>query len=60
MAMQVAIDYLSGMTDRSFNDLAVRTGYMNYDQIHNATRGGKPSENVVKLIYNMQQEDSEK
>ena len=38
MAYQLAIDYISGMTDRSFNDLAIRTGYMSYDDLD--TKGG--------------------
>lgn len=57
MAIQIAIDYLSGMTDRSFNDLAIRTGFMKHDQIQDAHRGGKPSESVLKLIYNLEQAD---
>lgn len=57
MAIQIAIDYLSGMTDRSFNDLAIRTGFMKHDQIQDAHRGEKPSESVLKLIYNLEQAD---
>ena len=57
MAIQIAIDYLSGMTDRSFNDLEIRTGFMKHDQSQDAHRGGKPSESVLKLMYNLEQAD---
>lgn len=49
MAYQLAIDYISGMTDRSFNDLAIRTGYMSYDDL-DTKRGTTRSSSVVDLI----------
>ena len=41
MAIQLSIDYLSGMTDRSFNNLAIKTGYMTHEQVFEAKRSGK-------------------
>ena len=49
MAKQLAIDYLSGMTDRGFNAVAIKTGYMTYEQVWNGSRGGT-SQSVSKLV----------
>lgn len=38
MAIQLSIDYLSGMTDRGFNELAVRTGFMKKEDLSNRGR----------------------
>lgn len=58
MAYQLAIDYISGMTDRSFNDLAIRTGYMSYDDL-NTKRGTTRSSSVVDLIAKNNKENGE-
>lgn len=47
MAKQLAIDYLSGMTDRSFNDVAIKTGFMKYKDVNLAKRSSKPSQSVI-------------
>ena len=33
MAVQLSIDYLAGMTDRGFNELAIQTGYMTKEDL---------------------------
>lgn len=38
MAIQLSIDYLSGMTDRGFNELAVRTGFMKKEDLSDKDR----------------------
>ena len=58
MAYQLAIDYISGMTDRSFNDLAIRTGYMSYDDL-NTKRGTTRSSSVADLIEKNNKENGE-
>lgn len=58
MTYQLAIDYISGMTDRSFNDLAIRTGYMTYDDL-NAKRGTTRSASVMDLIAKNKKENGE-
>ena len=58
MSYQLAIDYISGMTDRSFNDLAIRTGYMTYDDL-NAKRGTIRSASVMDLIAKNKNENGE-
>ena len=58
MAYQLAIDYISGMTDRSFNDLAIRTGYMSYDDL-DTKRGTTRSSSVVELIAKNNKENGE-
>ncbi len=58
MAYQLAIDYISGMTDRGFNDLAIKTGYMSYDDL-NTKRGTTRSSSVVDLIAKNNKENGE-
>ena len=58
MAYQLAIDYISGMTDRSFNDLAIRTGYMSYDDL-DTKMGTTRSSSVVDLIAKNNKENGE-
>lgn len=55
VANQLAIDYISGMTDRSFNDLATKMGYMAHDHF-TAKRTKQPSSSVVGLIKKNNQE----
>lgn len=38
MAIQISIDYLAGMTDRGFNELAIRTGCMNRKELIDKVR----------------------
>ena len=46
------------MTDRSFNDLAIRTGYMSYDDL-DTKRGTTRSSSVVDLIAKNNKENGE-
>lgn len=60
MAYQLAIDYISGMTDRSFNDLAIRTGYMSYDDLdtkRGTTRSSSVVDLIAKIIKKMEKKD---
>lgn len=50
MAKQLAIDYISGMTDRAFNDLAIKIGYMKQEDLNLSKREKKASKSVTKLI----------
>ena len=59
MAIQLSIDYISGMTDRSFNELAIRTGFMTHEQINEARRSNKPSASVQQHIVALQQQEKE-
>lgn len=58
IARQLAKEYLAGMTDRSFIDIAIKTGYLSPDVITKAKRGEILSENVLNLsrAINKQQE----
>jgi len=44
------------MTDRSFNDLAIKMGFMTRDQITNAKRGGSSS-NVIHHLNALKAEE---
>ena len=63
LAIQLAINYLSGMTDRSFNNLIIRAGYEKRKTITDSKRGGKISSNVQgnlkALINNKPSQDGE-
>lgn len=51
MAVQLSMDYVSGMTDEGIKDLAIDLGYMTqkeYEEARNE-RGGEASENIKKL-----------
>lgn len=50
MATQMAIDYLAGMTDRSFNDLAIETGFLRRNIEKKGVRGSKASESVQAVL----------
>lgn len=56
MAIQIASDYIAGMTDRSFADIAIKTGYLSPEVLENGVRGAIESENVNKLIQNLQED----
>lgn len=51
MAIQLSIDYVSGMTDEGIKDLAIDLGYMTQQEYEEAQneRGGEASENVKRL-----------
>ncbi len=57
MATQLAIDFLSGMTDRGFNDLAIRTGFMTKKQAYNAKRSGRVSDIVAEHLRKLKVAD---
>ena len=63
IAIQLGINYLSGMTDRSFNNLIIRAGYEKRKKITDSKRGGKISSNVQghlkALINNKPSQDGE-
>ncbi len=46
LAIQMAVDYLGGMTDQSLSELAIKTGIIPRESIINGTRG-RVSENVL-------------
>lgn len=57
MAVQYAVDYISGMSDDAFNELAIRTGFMDRSRLTDAIRipPEEAQENRVvnSLIQNM-------
>ena len=59
MSKQLAIDYISGMTDRGFNDLAIKLEYMRHTDINESKRLNTPSESVVELIEKNRKEREE-
>lgn len=59
MALQLAIDYIGGMTDRAFNDIAIKTGYMTYSDVFDSERGNIPSESVNAILKKNEQEAAE-
>ncbi|MGN1311187.1 MAG: HD domain-containing protein [Clostridia bacterium] len=56
MAIQLSSDYLAGMTDRSFNDIALKTGYITQESLQNSVRGQSSSNTVQKLADAMAEE----
>ena len=54
MAAQMAIDYLSGMTDRGFNELAIQTGLVDKDIVRNSKRGNADTGRTGILSNDMQ------
>lgn len=56
MALQLATDYLAGMTDKSFLNVAVKTGHFNPDIVKNAERGTVLSEQVKQLMNKLDNE----
>lgn len=57
MAMQLAIDYLAGMTDKGINEMLVQTGYMENEVIAKSKRGtsDQDKEKFSNLQQNMQE-----
>lgn len=60
MAIQLSTDYLAGMTDKSFIEVAVKTGYLSPEVVPNAVRGTILSDNVQKLMNNIDKEQGQK
>ena len=56
MAIQLSTDYLAGMTDRSFAEIAIQTGYLSPEVLKNGVRGVVESEQVNKLLQNLKEE----
>lgn len=54
MAIQLASDYLAGMSDVSFNDLAIKTGCMKRRTILQSARTEEGSEKVKELKQSME------
>lgn len=54
MCAQMAIDYLSGMTDRGFNELAIQTGLVDKDIVRNSKRGNADTGRTGQLSNDMQ------
>ena len=57
MAMQLAIDYLAGMTDKGINEMLVQTGYMKNEVLTKSKRGtsDQDKEKFSNLQQNMQE-----
>lgn len=56
MAMQLATDYLAGMSDRTFIQVATKTGVLNPEVVRRGERGIIPSENVQQLMTKLDAE----
>lgn len=63
MAIQLSIDYLAGMTDRGFNELAIRTGYMKKEDLKSdrvdPETALKENKKVQELSRAMQEDERE-
>lgn len=59
MALQLSSDYLAGMSDRTFIDLAIKTGHLKQESVKKAKKGSTPSGSVQKLIKNIQEENKD-
>ena len=56
MAFQLASDYIAGMTDDLFEDLAVKTGYMKEEDFIHAERGKTQSSTVQEYVATIRAE----
>lgn len=56
MAVQLSTDYLAGMTDKSFVDIAEKTGHLNPEVVKNSERGGILSNQVQQLMDKLDNE----
>lgn len=56
MALQLSSDYLAGMSDKTFIDLAIKTEHFKQETVDKAERGVIPSESVKKLVSNIDEE----
>lgn len=59
MAVQLSTDYLAGMTDKSFIDVAIKTGVLSPDVVKNAARGTILSEQVQQLMNKIEAEQEQ-
>jgi len=57
MAIQLATDYLAGMTDKSFLDLAIRTGKIPKEVVEESVRGNIQSDQVKDLIKRIEEQE---
>lgn len=55
MAIQLSTDYLAGMTDRSFAEISIQTGYLSPDVLKNGVRGLVESEQVNQLLKGLKE-----
>lgn len=60
MALQLSSDYLAGMSDKTFIDLAIKTEHFKQETVENAERGVILSESVKKLVNNIDEEKEQK
>ena len=58
MAVQLSTDYLAGMTDKSFEDVAVKTGHLASDVVKNGERGTDSSEQVKQIMKQIESEQN--
>lgn len=56
MAVQLSTDYLAGMTDKSFVDVAEKTGHLNPEVVKNSERGTALSNQVQQLMKKIDDE----
>lgn len=60
MAIQLATDYLAGMSDKSFIDVAIKTGHFTPEIVKNAERGATESVQVKQIMAKMDDEQKRK
>lgn len=60
MAIQLSTDYLAGMTDRSFAEIAIQTGHLSPEVLKNGVRGVVESEQVNLLLKNLKETEGKK
>lgn len=60
MAIQLSSDYLAGMSDKTFLDLAIKTEHFQQETVDKAERGVVLSESVKKLVDNIEEENTSK
>lgn len=60
MAIQLSSDYLAGMSDKTFIDLAIKTEHFKQETVDKAERGVVLSESVKKLVDNLGEEKASK
>ena len=59
MAMQVATDYISGMSDNAFTELALRTGVLSKEELEKTTTRIPPHEAAENHIVAQLAKDME-
>ena len=58
MAIQLSTDYLAGMTDKSFIEVAMKTGFLEPEVVENAARGTILSDQVQQLVNQINHEQN--